>query len=415
MSATEAALASRLRRMHGLATALVGAMAVLFVVTSIVRERYPAVGVLWAFSEAALIGGLADWFAVTALFRRPLGLPIPHTAIVPSRKNEIGRALARFVGEHFLVREVVERRLERADLAARLGAWLAQERTAQRVSRDIAVALDWLLRDLESSELRKSAKESLRKVLQRIPPGVIVATFVDVLASGNHAQALVDQLVQFGRDQLETNKDRIRERVRERSPWWLPRFVDEEIYDQLVGELERILSDIGDDAAHPARRQLNERLKSLRYALAQDAEIISRGEALRDELLDHPAMRRFAHDVWLRAQHYLHESLTDAESAIRVGVQRELQTIGRKLAAEPVVRVRLNRWLCDALIYVVESYREPISAIISDTVEQWDAKSTARRIELQIGSDLQFIRINGTLVGGLVGVLLYFALGALAL
>jgi uncharacterized membrane-anchored protein YjiN (DUF445 family) len=247
MSAAEPALAERLRRMQWLATGLVALMAAVFVVTSILRGRYPALDVVWAFSEAALIGGLADWFAVTALFRRPLGLPIPHTAIVPNRKNEIGRALARFIGEHFLIREVVERRLERIDLAARLGAWLRQEHVAKRVGRDVAIALDWLVRDVDSGQLRAFAKDNVRQLLQRVPASAIVAMLVDVLASGNHAQALVDQFVQFGRDQLERNKNRIRERVRDRSPWWLPKFVDEEIYDQLVGELERILNDIGDD------------------------------------------------------------------------------------------------------------------------------------------------------------------------
>ena len=415
MSAAEAALAERLRRMQWLATGLVAAMATLFAATSALRTRYPSVDVLWAFSEAALIGGLADWFAVAALFRHPLGLRIPHTAIVPSRKNEIGRALARFVGEHFLVREVVERRLERVDLAARFGAWLNREQTAKRLSRDLAIALDWLMRDTKSSELRESAKDSVRKILHRIPPSSIVATIIDVLASGNHAQTLVDELVQFGRDQLDRNRDRIRERIRDRSPWWLPKFVDEEIYDQLVRELERILSDIGDDSEHPARRQLHDRLKSIKYALGQDVELIARGESLRNEILDHPAVHAFARDLWLRARHFLHESLIDSESALRSSLERELCTIGKTLANDAVARERLNLWLREVLIYIVENYREPISEIISETVERWDAKSTARRIELNIGRDLQFIRINGTLVGGLVGVLLYFTWNVLAL
>jgi uncharacterized membrane-anchored protein YjiN (DUF445 family) len=408
MSASEAALAGRLRRMQWLATGLVAAMALLFIAASVLRARYPGIGVVRAFAEAALIGGLADWFAVTALFRRPLGLPIPHTAIVPSRKNEIGRALARFVGEHFLVRDVVERHLDRIDLAERLGSWLGQERNARLLGRDLAVALDWLMRGIDSGNLREAVKDSLRKILQRIPPGSVVAAIVDVLASGNHAQGLVDQLVQFGRDQLDSNKAAIRERIRERSPWWLPKFVDEQIYDQLVSELERILSDVGDDPLHPARGQLNARLKAIKFSLGHDAELIARGETLRNELLDHPSVRAFAADVWSRARHFLHESLADDDSKLRAGLELELRSIGRTLTEDAVVRERLNHWLREMLIYVVENYRAPISEIISDTVEQWDAESTSRRIELQIGRDLQFIRINGTLVGGLVGVLLYF-------
>jgi uncharacterized membrane-anchored protein YjiN (DUF445 family) len=413
MNAAEAALAARLCRMQRLATGLVALMAVAFVTTSFLRARYPYIDVIWAFSEAALIGGLADWFAVTALFRRPLGLPIPHTAIVPNRKNEIGRALARFVAEHFLARDVIERRLSGIDLAARLGAWMRDEQVAKRLGRDAATALDWLVRGVDSKELRLAAKDGVREVLRRIPPSALAGVLVDVLASGNHAQALVDQLVRFGRDQLERNKDRIRARVHDRSPWWLPRFVDEEIYDQLVGEVERILNDIGDDDAHPARRELNERLASLKHSLGDDPELVARSAALRDELLEHPAMRELANDVLARAQQFVHAALMDADSSVRMGLERQLATIGHVLEADAAVRERVNRWLYETILYVVVNYRAPLSEIISDTVEQWDAGLAARRIELHIGRDLQFIRINGTLVGGLVGVILYFGWEAL--
>ena len=414
MNPAEAALALRLRRMQWLATGLVALMAVVFVVTSLLRSRYPFVGVIWAFSEAALIGGLADWFAVTALFRRPLGLPIPHTAIVPNRKNEIGRALARFVAEHFLAREVIERRLSGVDLAARLGAWMSDERVAKRLGRDVATALDWLVRGVDSKDLRLAAKDGVREVLRRIPPSALAGVLVDVLASGNHAQALVDQFVRFGRDQLERNKDRIRARVHDRSPWWLPRFVDEKIYDQLVGEVERILKDIGADDTHPARRELNERLASIKHSLGRDPELVARSAALRDELLEHPAMRELANDVLARAQQFVHAALEDADSSVRLGLERQLATIGHVLEDDSAVRERVNRWLHETILYVVVNYSAPLSEIISDTVEQWDAELAAFRIELHIGRDLQFIRINGTLVGGLVGVALYLAWEALA-
>jgi uncharacterized membrane-anchored protein YjiN (DUF445 family) len=414
MSPAEAVLALRLRRMQWLATGLVALMAVVFVATSLLRARYPHVDVIWAFSEAALIGGLADWFAVTALFRRPLGLPIPHTAIVPSRKNEIGRALARFVAEHFLNREVIEQRLSGVDLAARLGAWMSDEQVTKRLGRDAATALDWLVRGVDSKELRLAAKDGVREVLHRIPPSALAGVVVDVLASGNHAQALVDQVVRFGRDQLERNKNRIRARVHDRSPWWLPRFVDEKIYDQLVSEVERILNDIGADATHPARRELNERLASLKHSLGRDPELVARSAALRDELLEHPAMRELANEVLARAQQFVHAALVDADSSLRGGLERQLATIGHVLEADATVRERVNRWLHETILYVVVNYSAPLSEIISDTVEQWDAEIAARRIELHIGRDLQFIRINGTLVGGLVGVILYFGWGALA-
>lgn len=413
MTDTEAALAERLRRMQWLATGLLVSMAIAFVVTSLYRDERLWLNLIWAFSEAALIGGLADWFAVTALFRHPLGLPIPHTAIVPSRKNEIGRALARFIGEHFLVRDAIDARLRRTNLAARLGAWLERDANARRLTRDLSVALEWLMRAVDSAALRDSVKASLRDALGRVPVGTALAILVDVLASGNHTQALIDQLVHFGREQLEHNKERIRSRINERSPWWMPKFVDEEIYDQLVGEFDRILNEVGDDHSHPAREQFNDRLRQLRHALRDDPELVERSEVLRDEFLNHPAVREFFNDIWRRGRDYLLETLDDPESALRRGLEGEIRAVGKTLAKDSEVAARLDLWLREAVLYIVENYRTQLTEIVSDTISQWDAASTSRRIELHIGRDLQFIRINGTLVGGLVGVVLFLGWQAL--
>ncbi len=408
MTGADPVLERRLRRMKWLASGLVAAVAVLFVVTSLLRDSYPALGIVWAFSEAALIGGLADWFAVTALFRHPLGLPIPHTAIVPNRKNEIGRALARFVSDHFLVREVIEVRLARIDLAARLGQWLERESNARLLGRDLTIMLDWLMRAVDSAELRESLNRSLKDALERVPANHALATLIDVLASGNHAQALIDPLVQFGREQLERNRDTIRERIKQRSPWWMPKFVDTEIYDQLVNEFERILNEIGDDPAHPARTDFNARLRNLAHAMRTDPVMLERGGALRDEIVAHPAIQDLLRDLWSRVRGFLRESFAG-------GFEREVRAVGRSILDDDDVRRRLNRWLRELAIYIVENYRAQISEIISGTIEQWDPSATARRIELHIGRDLQFIRINGTLVGGLVGVLLYLGWQAFVL
>jgi uncharacterized membrane-anchored protein YjiN (DUF445 family) len=411
---TEAALAGRLRRMQWLATGLLVCMAVTFVLSSAYRDTFPALNIVWAFSEAALIGGLADWFAVTALFRHPLGLPIPHTAIVPNRKNEIGRALASFIGKHFLVREAVEARLLKINLAARLGQWLDQAQNSSRLSHDLGVALEWLMRAVDSAALRESMKGSVREALGRVPVNSALAILIDVLASGNHTRSLIDQLVQFGRDQLDHNRERIRTRIKDRSPWWLPKFVDEEIYGQMVGEFERILNEIGDDPMHPARAQFNDRLKQLRHTLQGDEKLIEKSEALRNEFLDHPAVREFFNDLWLKLRVFLLESLADPESKLRLGLENEMRAVGKTLVKDEEIAARLDLWLREAVIYIVENYRNQLSEIISDTIEQWDAAATSRRIELHIGRDLQFIRINGTVVGGLVGVALYLAWQALA-
>jgi uncharacterized membrane-anchored protein YjiN (DUF445 family) len=407
-TASEQSLARRLRRMRALATGLLAAMAALFAVSTYWWPRYAWLGAVRAFAEAALVGGLADWFAVAALFRRPLGLPIPHTAIVPSRKDEIGRALARFIRDHFLVRDAIERQLQRTDLAARLGHWLDDEEAAARVSRDFATALAWLLRASDGEALRSSFAASLRTAPVELPIDAIVATLIDVLTASGHEQILVDQLVELGRAELDRHRVEIRVRIHERSPWWLPQFVDQEIYDQLVRELERILDDVTNDREHPARNEFKKRLVSLQQSLAGDPAFAAKAREMTATLLDHPAVRDYGRALWTRAQGWLHDALTDPSSALRKGLESEVQRIGRALKSDPTTASTLDAWLKQALLYLVDNYRDPLSEIVSETIERWDPAETASRVELNIGSDLQFIRLNGTLVGGCVGLLLYF-------
>jgi uncharacterized membrane-anchored protein YjiN (DUF445 family) len=403
----------RLRRARAFATALLVAMGVTFAFTSWLLPRSPEaspwLGALRAFSEAALIGGLADWFAVVALFRRPLGLPIPHTGVVAARKDDIGRALARFIRDHFLVREAIERRLDRTDLAARLGSWLAQERNAERVTRDLGSSLGWLLRAGDGNELRTALGGSLRGAFESVPVSAGLAALIEVLLAGPHAQTLVNKLIEFGRTQLESQRVLIRVRIHEKSPWWLPKFVDQEIFDRLVGEIERILDAITSDPDHPARAEIAGALASLQNSLAHDAELADRSRELQRDVIEHPAVRAYAHDLWRRLDADLHAALADPESPLRVVVQREIAAIGNALATDPEIAARLNTWLKQLLLYLVENYRDPLSEIVSETIEQWDPKATSRRIELAIGTDLQFIRLNGTAVGGIVGLLIYVA------
>jgi uncharacterized membrane-anchored protein YjiN (DUF445 family) len=402
-------MAARLRQMQWFATGLLALMVAVFILSSLWREVWPWLNWLRAFAEAAVIGGLADWFAVTALFRHPLGLPIPHTAIVPNRKNEIGRSLSRFVAEHFLVRSVLDAELRRLDLAQNFGRWLQQTGNTASLGRDAALALSWVLNDRRSGPLREAVSSTVRDFGRSLPAGRLVAALIDVLASGPHALQLVDSLVGFGREQLQRNKALIRDRIRERSPWWLPRFVDEEIFDQLVGELERLLDEVGEDPQHPARAALIERLRWLEDAVTSDPAFQARTEALREEFLNHPAVVDFGRDVATRAHALISAALADPNSDLRTGFERELASLGASLARGGDLATRINEWLAGIVIYLVENYREQISSIISTTIAQWDAAATSRRIELHIGRDLQFIRINGTLVGGLVGLILYLS------
>jgi uncharacterized membrane-anchored protein YjiN (DUF445 family) len=402
-----------LRRMRAVATGLLVVMALLFAAT---RWWFPPsawVGAIRAFAEAALIGGLADWFAVTALFRRPLGLPIPHTAIVPRRKNQIGRALARFIRDHFLVREAIERRLQSAALAARLGTWLETPGNAERVGRDLGQSMSWALEADGGGDFRAALGASLHEAFEQVPTARALGTLLEVLTTGSRVDLLIDELVAFGRSTLDEHRVSLRVRIHEQSPWWLPKFVDQEIYDKLVSAIEDLLTAMAADQAHPARLDIKTRIESLKQSFASDPELAERTHSLQEGLVQHPAVRAYAAELWQHFGAELRAALLTAESPLRVGFERELVHFGARLKSDPEAAAKLDRWLHDLLLYVVDNYRDPLSEIVSETIESWDANETSRRIELNIGRDLQFIRVNGTLVGGLVGLLLY--LGGLAL
>jgi uncharacterized membrane-anchored protein YjiN (DUF445 family) len=363
MSGTEAVLAERLRRMRWVAGGLLGAMLALFLAASRYAAAYPAL--------------------------------------------EIGRALAGFIHDHFLDRGAVARRLEQTDFASRLGAWLARPANSANSSRDIADALHWLLDSGASAELRAALQGSLMEALDRARPSALLSAGIDVLAHGAHAQNLVDELVRIAYSQLEVNKDRLRARIRERSPWWLPRFVDNEIYDRLVQEFERILGEIRETPDHEARRQLTSQLDRLKAALARGDAMDDKTRALRDAFLKHPAVAAYLADLWQELGRYAAESLNEPTSVLRLGLERQLASIGRSLRDDAVTRDVTNQWLRGLVLYLVGSYRGALSELVSGTIAEWDPAATAERLELYLGRDLQFIRINGTVVGGLVGVAIY--------
>lgn len=394
--------------MRRVATALLLLMAGVYVATR-VAPPFPAVGYVRAFAEAAMIGALADWFAVTALFRHPLGLPIPHTAIVPKRKDDIGRSLASFVGDHFLIPDVIHTRLANAHLARAAGEWLAKPANADRVAADLAEALAWAARNFEGPELDQWVRRKVEQALDQTQLSQVLGALLEVLSEGSHAQTLIDELVQLGRDQLDGNRERIRRRIQDESPWWLPKFVDEEIYTKLVGELDRIFSEVGSNPEHPARIAFNERLKSFTASLNEDEAFQSKAESIKREIVNHPAVRGYCQDLWVELKAHLIEQLEGDASELRSSIAKQVRKLATELVNDKRTAALIDDRLRQVIVYLVNRYRQNLSSIIADTIASWDAESTSNRIELYIGRDLQFIRINGTLVGGLVGLLLHTA------
>lgn len=400
--------AERLRRMKRVAAGLLVAMVILYVVTGFGEEHYPWLGYVRAFAEAATVGALADWFAVTALFRHPLGLPIPHTAIISRRKDDIGASLAGFVEAHFLTAEALAPRLAKADFANAMGRWLATPGNADRLTQDLSVVLGRILASTDNRLLRDLVKSNLQRAIAETRLTPTLGQLLDLLLLQDPDQTVINGLVGLARNQLDENRLQLRQHIGQRTPWWLPNFVDEQIYRRMMAEIEDVLTGMtASDTDTEARQRLRRTLEELVTSLKEDEALIERGEEIKRRLLKHPSLKRYLSGVVADVNRFLEHEAADPDSGMRQRIAEALAGAGDTLSANPGLRLELDDWFRDTLLYMVTRYRANISSIISETIAGWDAEATARRIELHVGRDLQFIRINGTLVGGLVGLTLY--------
>lgn len=399
----------QLLRMKRRATGLLVVAAVVFVVTRLLEARYPWLGYVRATAEAAMVGGLADWFAVTALFRHPLGIPIPHTAIVPARKDRIGRSLGNFVQNNFLARDIIAARLENLHLGERAARWLAEPENARKVARSVARGLARGAQTLKDDEVSAMIDQALVGRMREAQVAPLVGNLLTLLTAEDRHQELLDEVLRLAARAVAQNEEVIRERIRTESPWWLPERVDDKIHDKIVTGIERTLADVSDNPEHPLRHRFDEALDTFIQKLRTSPEVARRAEHIRDEMLEHPAVRQFSAAIWGDLKDSLvryaekHEDIEAAPNAVEQG----LVTLGNAVLADPELLAKVDRWVVDTVIGVVEQYRGEVSQLIAQTVGAWDPQATSEKIELQIGRDLQFVRINGTLVGGLVGLLLY--------
>ncbi|MGD8383890.1 MAG: DUF445 domain-containing protein [Lysobacterales bacterium] len=397
--------ALRLRRVKRLPLLLLLLMAAVFFFTL----RHPAswAGWLHAFAEAGMVGALADWFAVVALFRHPLGLPIPHTAIVPRRKNELGKSLSRFVADHFLQPEVVRRKLESADLAAYVSAWLRSE-AGRRKSGDLAVVIvRWALGALHERRVRRFIRKLSARQMQSLDVAPLLGSVLEWLVHGGRHQQILTQVLRYSIVQLHDNRDAIRARVQQESPWWLPGFIDDRIMQQILERVENQLFQMTLDPDHEMRAQFNQWVQNLAHSLKHSGEHRRWGEAFKQQLQSNEALQDYLYGLWVELVENIEADLEQPSPALHRRVGNWLGSVATELQDDAAMQSWVNAWLVDTLTAVVARNRGQIASLISDTVDSWDAADASRRVELAIGSDLQFIRINGTLVGGLVGLLLH--------
>jgi len=393
------------------ATALLGAFTLLFVASALVAHLRPDLAPFWvrlvrATTEAAMVGGIADWFAVTALFRHPLGLPIPHTAIVARRKDRIGRSLGNFVGNNFLSREVITRQLAGMQLGERAARWLAEPEHQARVARAIATGVARAAEAIPGEDLQASVHETLVAQLHKAHVAPLLGDLLALVTTDDRHQEMLDRLVTLVNRIVEDNKEIIRLRIAEESPWWIPGAVDDKLYQKIVSGIERTLADVAADDAHPLRAQFDKALRDWVEKLHSSPETIARAEAMKERLLDHPAVAELS-DSLLGAARNAIVKYAGPDAPTPAPLERALGAIAeRALGNESLLR-DVDEAVERLVVGVVEQYRPEVSALIARTVEGWDATAASQKIEVQIGRDLQFIRINGTIVGALVGLILY--------
>ena len=406
---SEAVQAQRLRWMKAVPLLLLLLMALVFILTLPQPDGWR--GYLHAFSEAAMVGALADWFAVTALFRHPLGIPIPHTAIIARRKDEIGNNMARFVSDNFLKRDALHSKLVKANLAGRLTRWLANQE-ARRKMADLSLrTVSWLINAVGEERLRRFISRLGERHLDIMPLAPLAGKALHLLTEQGRHQDLLTQILRVLIVVLNDNREHIRGRIQQESPWWLPGFVDDKIVVQMFERIETLMFEMALDPEHEMRQRFNRHMDELARELQTSREYLHLGEKIKRDLLANEALHDYLITVWQDLGEELRQQVDDPDSPFRQSLERLYEGLAEELADDQEMQNLVNRWLEDAIVTVVAQNREEIASLISDTVKTWDADTTTRRVELAIGRDLQFIRINGTLVGGLVGLLLHFLVG----
>ena len=405
----EAARKVELAAMKRVATGLLIAAFGVFVVARLLEGRWPWMGVIRATAEASLVGGLADWFAVTALFRRPLGLPIPHTAIIPTQKDRIGRILGNFLQNHFLSTPTLVSTLKSRHMAERMAHWLSDAANAKRLSRQVAIGVAQTVQALPEEQVRAFIQQSAVNKLQTTPLAPMLGNVLSVVATDDRHQALLDEALHLIADAIDANRSTLRDVVRDHSPWWVPGVVDGAVYERFVAAARRFVEEVSSNPRHPVRYKFDLAFRRFVEQLKSAPDVMARAEALKAELLDSDAVEDFASSLWDRARGVAVRFSTKPDEEALEPLEKGMTAIGESLLANEARLAELDDFIINFIASLLEQNRQEVSDLIAETVRQWDAELASRRIELAVGRDLQFIRLNGTIVGGLAGLAIYLA------
>ena len=393
-----------LRWMRFLATALLVLMFLIFVATSYAEPQWPWLAYPRAFAEAGMIGACADWFAVVALFRHPLGLPIPHTAIVPHSKERIGIAIGRFTANNFLSPRVLAERIREVDIAGWIARWLKKPGNAHSVAQRAASVLQQVLRSLPREDVNAFLTRAARYGIETMPAAPLASRLLALVWAHGEMQTLIEHGITYASASLKRNRETIKQKVSQRSSRLIPKWIDAILADRIVAGLTQALEEMR-EPGHPWRIELSTAVEKLIAELAENPDMLARGEELKARILENPVVVKQIDAMWGEIEDKLN-SVTSSNRLFEM-LEQALLSLGDRLADDERIGEGINRWLRVAVLRTVAPRRAEIAAFIRKVVENWDAETLVKRIELQVGPDLQYIRINGTLVGGLVGLIIF--------
>ena len=395
--------------MKAAATGLLVVMAIVFAAARAFEPAFPWLGWAKAFAEAGMVGGLADWFAVTALFRHPLGLPIPHTAIIPRNKDRIGEALASFLKENFLIASVVARRMRNIDIAGAAGRFLrAPEGEGTRIRHGASRLIADVFEGLDDQRLGGIIKSAISSRLKTMEVSPLLGHALASAINEDRHVPMLEAAIRWSGRVLDSNESLIREMVRKRTSWILKLAgIDTKLADSIMDGLRKLTVEMSTDPAHPVRQKIEEALAQLANDLQTKPETRERVEAIKNELLANQSVSLWLDTLWQKGREAIIRAARNPDAAMAGKLGDVLKSMGTTLEGDPRIRGAINQFARRAVAGLAASYGSSIVKLVSETVRGWDARTITARLESAVGRDLQYIRINGTLVGGLVGVILH--------
>jgi uncharacterized membrane-anchored protein YjiN (DUF445 family) len=411
---TPAVRARRLAAARRRATALLAAVTVLFVAVTVAGAHGTLLGFVQAGAEASMVGGVADWFAVTALFRHPLGLPIPHTALIVERKDQFAGTLGQFVQENFLNADVLAERIRAAALVPRLAAWLSDEANAARFAGHAADLVVTVAEALRDEDVQRVLTAELTRAVDSVEVAPLAGRALRIVIAGGHHAELFNAVLSGADRYLADHYAELRDLFEAESPRWVPDAVYRRVFDRLFSRLRQRLAAMAADPGDPARHQFDEWIARLPERLETDPELRERGEQIKRDILGSAGLRDWSSSLWQKAKEALRTQAADPDSELRRRMTELLVAAGQRLGSDPRLADGLERMVESGARALADRFHDELAGLVTGTIERWDAAETSSQLELLLGPDLQYIRINGTVVGAGVGLVLHAIVVALA-